>query len=120
MTEHMSEPPVMACTLASADYKARLAEIAALNTAALLAHRRDDLRLELTYAAAARERVVSMVRAERACCGFLTFDIREETGGIRLVIEVPDAARAAAENAFDAFLSRTVRETGCGCCEVAS
>jgi hypothetical protein len=56
MGEQTSEPPA----------------IAELNAATLVSHRRDDLRLELTYAAAAREQVESMVRGEQACCAFLT------------------------------------------------
>lgn len=119
MNEHATEPPAIACTLAPADFRARLAVIAELNDAALLTDRRDDLRLELTYAAAARERIVGMVRAEQACCGFLTFDIREEDDGIRVVIEVPEAARAATEIVFEPLRARPAR-TGCGGCGAAS
>jgi hypothetical protein len=72
MGEQTSEPPAIACTLPPAEFKARLTAIAELNAAALVSHRRDDLRLELTYAAAAREQVESMVRGEQACCAFLT------------------------------------------------
>lgn len=120
MTKHTPEPPAIACTLAPADFEARLAEIAELNDAALLAHRRDGLRLELVYATTARERVVGMVRGEQACCGFLTFDISEEEVGIRVVIEAPEAARAMAESIFEPFRSKTPRQTGCGCCEGVS
>jgi hypothetical protein len=115
VTKHTPEPPAIACTLAPADFESRLAEIAELNSAALLAHRR-DLRLEIIYAATARARVVGMFRGEQACCGFLTFDIRAEKGGIRVVIEAPEAARATAESVFEPFRSKTLRQTGCGCC----
>lgn len=120
MAEHTSEPPAIACMLAPAEFRARRTAIAELNDAALLTRRRDDMRLELTYAAVARERVVGMVRGEQACCGFLTFDIHEENGGIRVVIEAPEAAREAVETIFEPFRSKTARQTGCGCRGVAS
>jgi hypothetical protein len=120
MAEETSEPPAIACTLAPADFKARLTAIAELNAAALVSHRRDDLRLELIYAAAAREQVVSMVRGEQACCAFLTFDVHEENGDIRVVIEAPEDAREAAEIVFEPFRSKTARQAGCSCCGPAS
>lgn len=120
MAEQTSEPPAIACTLAPADFKARLAAIAELNAAALVSHRRDDLRLELTYAAAAREQVVSMVRGEQTCCAFLTFDIREEDDGVHVIIEAPENAREAAETVFEPFRSKPARQAGCGCCGPAS
>jgi len=59
MAKQSSEPVAITCTLAPADFKARLGAIARLNAIALLSHRRGDLRLELTYATAARSRSAS-------------------------------------------------------------
>ena len=41
MGEQTSEPPAVACTLAPADFRAAIAK---LNVAAMVSHRRDDLR----------------------------------------------------------------------------
>jgi hypothetical protein len=120
MAEQTSEPPVITCTLAPTDLKARLAAIAELNAAALVSHRRDDLRLVLIYAAVAREQVVSMVRGERACCGFLTFEIGEERGGVRVTIDAPESARDAAESVFESFRSKTTNQVDCKCCGTVS
>lgn len=55
MSVEPSEAAPVACTLGAGDFKTRLAAIANLNSRALRGQRRDDLRLELTYAADARE-----------------------------------------------------------------
>ncbi len=115
MTAHsIAEPPV-ACSLAAGDYKARIAWIADLNAAALHAHRRDDLRLELTYAADARDRVGEMVRREQDCCAFLTFEVRETRDGVRLTITAPERARGAADDLFAPFLPVAAAPSGCAC-----
>jgi hypothetical protein len=116
MVERVGEPPAIACTLGPADFKARLATIAALNSAALLSHRRDDLRLELVYAVKARAQVLEMVRSEQACCAFLTFEIRDEAGGVHVIIEAPEGAREAAETVFEPFRSKAVSQAACPCC----
>ena len=110
----------IACTLSAGDYKTRLAWIADLNAAALLAHQRDGLRLELTYAGKARNCVREMVRREQACCAFLDFEIHEAWGGIRLTITAPERARGAADGLFAPFFSKTLKPAGCACCGVAS
>jgi hypothetical protein len=61
----------IACTLDVGDFRARLAQIAALNRDALHEHRR--------------------------CCAFLAFDLREESDELRLTITAPEEARGAAE-----------------------
>jgi hypothetical protein len=120
MTDQLSEAAPIACALGASDFKARLAWIADLNNAALRDHRRDDLRLELTYAAEAREQVLQMIRGEQECCAFLTFDVRDEPGVVRVIIQAPEAARDAAEAVFEPFQSKTPTQGGYGCCAVAS
>lgn len=83
---------LIACSLTAAEYRNRAADA---NDVA-----RDALRdrgpiaggVRLTFDAAARERLESLIAAEAACCPFLTMDLREAAG--RLVLEVtgPDAA----------------------------
>ncbi len=93
----------IACTLEAQDYKQRLALIADLNRDALLAHRRDGLRLQLTYASHAEGRVRDIVRRERNCCAFLSFEVRVDGDAVQVVIEVPESARIAAESVFEPF-----------------
>jgi hypothetical protein len=113
-----SEPPPIACTLGAGDFKARLAWIADLNRRALRGARRDDLRLELTYAPEARDDVSLMVRQEEACCAFLAFDLSEEGGAVRVTITAPEEARAAADTVFAPFAPSATASapTGCACC----
>lgn len=111
----LPETPPIACTLSAGDYKDRITSIADLNRDALRGHHREDLRLELTYASTARERVREMVQREQECCAFLTFDLREDADGIRLVIIAPDDAREAAAVLFEEFTMRTSSRSACAC-----
>ena len=104
MSPVTNDAPI-ACTLDAGDYKSRLAWIAALNAEALRDERLDGPRLELTYAAGARERVLQMVRQEQACCGFLGFEVREDAEAIRVTIEAPEGVRDAIETVFAPFRS---------------
>jgi hypothetical protein len=114
MTVTMSEPVPIACTLGPGDFRQRLAWIADLNRDALRDQRRDGLRLELTYAPAALDRVREMVARERDCCAFLTFDLQQEADAIRLVIEAPEDACDALDAVFEPFQAREPA-TACGC-----
>jgi hypothetical protein len=104
MTTSESRP--IACSLASGEFKDRLAWIGALTRDALRSHELRDLVLDLRYAPEARDRVRKMVRNEQACCSFLTFDLREKPDEIRLIITAPEAAREAADSCLSS--SRTV------------
>jgi hypothetical protein len=97
--------PPIACTLAPGDYQARLAWIAELARDALLGFERHDLVLELRYALQAADRVREMVRKERECCGFLTFELEETPREIRLTIRAPEEARGALLLLFGQFLA---------------
>jgi hypothetical protein len=109
----------VACTLGAGDFAARVAWIADLNRRALRSQRRVDLTLELTYARGARDDVLQMVRSEQACCGFLGFEVREETDAIKVVIQAPERAREAADKVFEPFLSKAPVGAGCSCCRAA-
>jgi hypothetical protein len=111
-----TESVPIVCTLGAEDFKDRVAWIANLNASALLKIRRDDLRLELTYAPSAKEDVLQMVRGEKACCSFLTFEMQDEPQSIRVIIEAPEEAREAAELVFAPFQSKTAKQAGCACC----
>jgi hypothetical protein len=106
MTINTSEPAPVACTLGAGDFRQRLVWITDLNRDALRTQRRDGLRLELSYAPAALDRVREMVARERECCAFLTFDLQPEADAVRLVIEAPEDARDALDVVFEPFQAR--------------
>jgi hypothetical protein len=115
MTAAVAEPTPIACTLGYGDFQERVAWIADLNRDALCSQRRDGLRLELTYAAAALGRVREMVAIEQECCAFLTFDVRVERDAVHLVIEAPESARDALDAVFEPFQGRGPGASACGC-----
>lgn len=82
----------IACTLTPGDYRARLAEIAALSRDALRRVERRGSVLDLRYAPAAAERVRALVAQERACCAFLDFDLHVGGDEVQLLVTVPPAA----------------------------
>jgi hypothetical protein len=111
----MTEAPPIACTLAPGAYRDRIAWIGDLTRDALRSHERRDLVLDLRYAPEARDRVREMVRNEQACCGFLSFDLRDEPNEIRLIITAPETAREAADTLFEQFVAGAPASSACGC-----
>lgn len=99
------ESPAVACTLAAADRRDRLAWIEELN-AALRDHRREGPRIELTYLPSAGEHVREFVRREQECCPFLDFTVRKENGAVILVIEAPQGVSEVADALFAAYTAR--------------
>jgi hypothetical protein len=99
----------IACTLQPGDHQARLAWIAELAREGLLDVSRDDLRLELKYAASVAGRVREMVRKEQQCCAFLRFDLSDIDEGVRLTITAPERTREVADALFEQFLPAGVR-----------
>lgn len=91
---------VIACNLASTDYRNRLKWIAQLNAAALRGYAREGTRIELTYDPAAAARVHEFVRGEQECCPFLEFTIHEDEKALIVTIEVPEDASDAADKLF--------------------
>lgn len=114
------EAAPIACTLTPGAHTERLSWIAALNRDALRSHVRRDLVLELRYVPEARDRVLELVRKERACCGFLAFDLHQTGGEIRLTITAPEAAREAAEAVFEEFIAGATTSSSCACATSAS
>ena len=93
------------CRLSAGDYKESLRQIAELARDALRGYERNGLVLTLRYDAAAAERVREMVRRERDCCAFLTFDYREDDGDVVVTISAPPEAQVAAETMFEQFIT---------------
>ena len=87
MKSTATEIQPIACTLIEGDFRDRLAWIAELTRDALRDYERADLTLKLRYAREAAQRVQEMVRKERACCAFLTFEVREQANELWLTIK---------------------------------
>lgn len=97
----MAANPPIACTLSASDYRARIAEIAALSRDALRQVDHRGTTLDLRYAPEAAARVRSLVEQERVCCAFLHFDLQESAREVRLLVTVP----AGAANAIPELLA---------------
>jgi len=115
MKAPLPEAKPIVCTLGAASLKDRIAWIVDLNRDALRSHRRDDLRLELTYGLEAASRVRELIRREQECCAFLTFEMHEDVEGIRLTIDAPEDARDAVDTLFEQFQSASGPTPACGC-----
>ena len=102
----MTDTQPVACTLTGDDFRDRLTWIGQLTRDALRGHERADLTLTLRYAREAGQRVQEMIRKERACCAFLTFETREQGEELWLTVTAPEAARPTADALFEPFLPR--------------
>ena len=114
-TETTTETTPITCALAPGAYKDRMAWMATLTRDALRSYERRDLVLDLRYAPEARDRVREMVRNERSCCPFLTFDLNERPGQIQLTISAPETAREAADMLFEQFVAGAPAQSACAC-----
>jgi hypothetical protein len=103
MTSTESAP--IACNLGAGDFKARVEWIQELSARSLRTHRRDGPTLELTYDRCAAADVHEFVRRERACCGFLRFEVREGADAVHLTITAPPEAQSAADDLFAHFVA---------------
>lgn len=101
----------IACTLMGDSYVDRIAWIANLNRRALLATRREDRSLILTYRPEAAADVEELVQRERECCAFLSFDVIKHDGEIVLTISAPPDAGPILDDVFAPF----EQGTACGC-----
>jgi hypothetical protein len=100
-----TETAPIACTLSAGDFKDRLGWIRELSAKSLRSHRREGLMLELTYDRCAAADVHEFVRRERACCGFLRFDVREGADAVHLTITAPPEVESAADDLFAHFVA---------------
>ena len=116
MSDTLADPPPIACTLGAEDFQARLAWIAELNASALRASRRDGLKLHLTYAPEALDRVRDLVAREQGCCAFLAFEVEATPQAVRLTITSPEAAREGLDVILAPFTSAPAAASRCGCC----
>jgi hypothetical protein len=100
-----SESPPIARALGSDDFEDRIGWIRELSAKSLRSHRRDGLMLELTYDTSAAADVHDLIRREKACCGFLRFDVRESAHAVHLTITARPEAQSAADDLFAHFVA---------------
>ena len=94
----------IACTLAPAALKARLAEISTLSRDALTDYEQRDLTMMLRYRPEAASQVRQMVAGEQQCCAFLEFDVKESAEEVRVTVVAPEGSRGAAMELFAQFI----------------
>lgn len=101
----MSPEPPVACSLSATELPLRLAEMATLGRAALVAAVADATRAELRFAAShgVHDRVSAIVAAESRCCAFLTMRVTDEHDAIVLTIDAPEGAQGIVAGLVAAF-----------------
>jgi hypothetical protein len=93
----------LACSLGPADFRERLATIRELTRRALRNRVRDGLQLRLAYDASAETEVRELVGMERQCCGFLDFQMDQNSGRFLVTITAPPEAMESVEQIFSEF-----------------
>ncbi len=101
-TAAKQEKPI-ACTLDTSDVKERAASIRDLARRSLRHSSRTPLILSLTYEPRALDEVRDLVAKEKACCAFLSFDLKNNANGVFLTVTAPKSAAEAAAALFDHF-----------------
>jgi hypothetical protein len=106
MSQPQSTPLAIACSLTAAELPERLAEIAALGEAALLDAQVLERRATLRFAAhdGIRPRLEAIIAAEARCCGFMSFDLRDDGAQIVLRIDAPEEAQLVLEEFAATFV----------------
>lgn len=113
--ENLTADLPVACTLDTEAWHGRLEWIADLNRAALIGARREGRSLVLTYKLEHAARARELVRRERQCCAFLSFDLKEAADDVTLVIGVPENAVDCIDAILAPFTATSARGHGCGC-----
>ncbi len=95
------DPPI-ACTLTTAGYRARTADLAAFADRALRSRERTRRGERLTFARTEEiERELdAAIAAEASCCSFLTFQLERHDNHLVLEITGPEAARPVIAELF--------------------
>jgi hypothetical protein len=98
----MTTDTPIACSLSAAELSARLAEMRAIGTDALLDVSPDGV-LRFRADEQTRERLEGIIAAESQCCSFLRFDLTEQGGELRLAVTGPEGAEPVASDLVNAF-----------------
>ncbi len=100
----MRDLPI-ACSLDADALQQRLDEVRAVGREALLGTASDGT-LRFRATPATRARLEAIVAAEAECCAFLTLDLREADGELRLTLSAPEGAEPVAAELAGAFAGR--------------
>jgi len=97
----------IACSLTPLEMPARLAEMASLGQAALVAVTRGPGSVTLRFRRddTTRSHLEAIVDAEAQCCAFLAMELRDEPDGLALAISAPYGAEPILDEMVDAFTS---------------
>jgi hypothetical protein len=101
----MTDPKPVACSLGAGDLQARLAEIAEVGAASLIAREDDAGRHTLRFRPdlETRSRLEEIVAAEAECCSFLDLDLAQREGELILTLAAPEAGQPVADELAVAF-----------------
>ena len=96
---HDAAPQPLACVLSPADQKTRLEEWRALRRDGLLRETRERLVWTSLWRPSEeiRARLEALIEAEKACCSFITFELDDADGVVRLRTLFPQSAEGMAE-----------------------
>jgi hypothetical protein len=97
-----TELPI-ACSLSAAEMPARLAEMAEIGGASLLAADTSGRHARLRFGEDVREPLSEIIAAEAACCPFLTMRLSDAPGAVTLTIDGPEGAEPIIEQLVRAF-----------------
>ena len=94
--------PVLACSLSPNALTNRLGEISELmrHHAYGVEPLRDGVVVRFSKTTSARSAVERLIAAERECCSFLTFDLKEEETALHLTIQAPQTFLATLQHTF--------------------
>ena len=81
----------------------RLGQMAAVGEAGLLAVDADSASATLRFRPEVRGRLAAIVAAEAECCPFLSLDLADEPGAVRLTISAPAGAAPVLQELVAAF-----------------
>jgi hypothetical protein len=98
------EIPV-ACSLDAAKMPERLAEMSALGLSSLIGAECTEHHAVLRFRPGGEtaERLAAIVAAEAECCAFLSMEVRQESGALRLTIDAPGGAEPILDDMVAAF-----------------
>jgi hypothetical protein len=106
MTLTQEEVPIpIACSLSAAELPARLAEMTALGSEALIDIERSDQIATLRFdrSPGIADRVAAIVAAESECCAFLRTELSDDAGRLVLTITAPPGGEPVLDDLVAAF-----------------
>jgi len=94
-------PAPIDCTLSAANFKERATWLRELTARALVSHRLEASRLQLSYRLDCEADIEKMVRQEQHCCGFMKYAMRVTAASVEVTVTAPAEASADAHALFE-------------------